>query len=534
MKRFNTTGVCLSSQHYMVDLTERVKEIKAMIDCGDYFCINRGRQYGKTTTLDALKNALAMEYTVFSISFEGIGNTPFTSEERLCAKFLDLLQRQIKYKAVSQASENLIKLLDTYCANTAAGVSMDLLGERISELCMASTKPVVIMIDEVDQASNYESFIKFLGMLRSKYLARMNAPTFQSVILAGIYNVKNLKAKIRHDKEHQYNSPWNIAVDFDISMELSENGIAGMLSDYEQDHHTGMDIQKMARLLFEYTGGYPFLVSRLCQIIDEKPLGHTIIEPSQRWTKEGLLAAEKLLLSETNTLFDDLSKKVDENPELKSLLYAILFGGEPIRYSPYDKAQSLGLMFNFIKNMDGFLAVSNRIFETLLYNAFTYEEEKKDRTFGAAVGKERELFVQDGHLDMQKVLERFSFHYGDTFEKRRVQRGSRLNEDDARISFLMFLIPIINGTGHYYVETGLVDRNRMDVVVDYNGEQFIVELKIWRGAAYHKRGVDQLCGYLDQMHTDKGYLLTFNFNEKKTTGIQIRQVADKTIVEVMV
>ncbi len=135
---------------------------------------------------------------------------------------------------------------------------------------------------------------------------------------------------------------------------------------------------------------------------------------------------------------------------------------------------------------------------------------------------------------MQKVLERFSFHYGDTFEKRRVQRGSRLNEDDARISFLMFLIPIINGTGHYYVETGLVDRSRMDVVVDYNGEQFIVELKIWRGAAYHKRGVDQLCGYLDQMHADKGYLLTFNFNEKKTPGIQIRQVADKTIVEVMV
>ena len=98
----------------------------------------------------------------------------------------------------------------------------------------------------------------------------------------------------------------------------------------------------------------------------------------------------------------------------------------------------------------------------------------------------------------------------------------------------MFLIPIINGTGHYYVETGLVDCNRMDVVVDYNGEQFIVELKIWRGAAYHKRGVDQLCGYLDQMHTDKGYLLTFNFNEKKTPGIQIRQVNGKTIVEVMV
>ena len=65
MKRFNTTGVSFSRQHYIVDLTERVKEIKAMIDCGDYFCINRGHQYGKTITLDALKIAFAMDYTVF-------------------------------------------------------------------------------------------------------------------------------------------------------------------------------------------------------------------------------------------------------------------------------------------------------------------------------------------------------------------------------------------------------------------------------------------------------------------------------------
>ncbi len=99
----------------------------------------------------------------------------------------------------------------------------------------------------------------------------------------------------------------------------------------------------------------------------------------------------------------------------------------------------------------------------------------------------------------------------------------------------MFLIPIINRTGHYYVETGMVDCSRMDVVVDYNSEQFIVELKIWRGATYYERGVEQLCGYLDQMYASKGYLLTFNFNEKKTPGIQIRLVVgNKTIIEVMV
>ena len=42
----------------MVNLESRLAEIKKMIDAGKYFTINRGRQYGKTTTLNALKSDL--------------------------------------------------------------------------------------------------------------------------------------------------------------------------------------------------------------------------------------------------------------------------------------------------------------------------------------------------------------------------------------------------------------------------------------------------------------------------------------------
>jgi len=51
MKRFNITGKCIPEQHYMVDISERIERIRKMVDAGDYLCINRGRQYGKTTTL---------------------------------------------------------------------------------------------------------------------------------------------------------------------------------------------------------------------------------------------------------------------------------------------------------------------------------------------------------------------------------------------------------------------------------------------------------------------------------------------------
>ena len=69
------------------------------------------------------------------------------------------------------------------------------------------------------------------------------------------------------------NSPWNIAADFDVVMSFSCQEIGGMLAEYEQDWHTGMDAAEMAGLLDDYTSGYPYLVSRLCKLIDEKVAG---------------------------------------------------------------------------------------------------------------------------------------------------------------------------------------------------------------------------------------------------------------------
>ena len=135
-------------------------------------------------------------------------------------------------------------------------------------------KPLVLIIDEVDQGGNYEIFLNFLGLLRSKYLVRTEIPTFQSVILAGVYDIKNLKLKIREELEHQYNSPWNIAADFNVDMSFSPQDIGGMLADYERDARTGMDIQMISGLIYDYTSGYPYLVSRICKLTDEIGRAH--------------------------------------------------------------------------------------------------------------------------------------------------------------------------------------------------------------------------------------------------------------------
>ena len=72
------------------------------------------------------------------------------------------------------------------------------------------------------------------------------------------------------------------------------------------------------------------------------------------------------------------------------------------------------------------------------------------------------------------------------------------------------------------------------MIVDYLGEQFIVELKIWYGNEYNERGGKQLADYLEYYHKDKGYMISFNFNRNKKTGIQEIIVGTKTIVEAVV
>ncbi|KHD07140.1 hypothetical protein PN36_12185 [Candidatus Thiomargarita nelsonii] len=57
-KEFNDTGLCIFNRHYMVDNSEKLKQIIGFVEKGKYFTINRPRQFGKTTTLFLLAKQL--------------------------------------------------------------------------------------------------------------------------------------------------------------------------------------------------------------------------------------------------------------------------------------------------------------------------------------------------------------------------------------------------------------------------------------------------------------------------------------------
>ena len=232
MKEFNTTGICNPDKHYMVDISQRVKDIKALVDAGKYFCINRARQYGKTTTLAALKKALTGSYNVIYIDFQGIGQSGFETEE----KYVQELSRLIwnRRRTDKGLSAELLDKLNEWKNAKKPVVRLGELFDLLADWCEQCESGIILIIDEVDSAANHQVFLDFLAQLREGYLSRERdgITTFQSVILAGVTDVRYLKGKLRPEDEHKINSPWNIASDFDLDMSLPEPGIKGMLDEY--------------------------------------------------------------------------------------------------------------------------------------------------------------------------------------------------------------------------------------------------------------------------------------------------------------
>ena len=496
MKEFNITGTCIPEKHYMVDTSKKIDDIiMKLIEKEKYFTINRPRQYGKTTTMYFLDKKLKGDYLLIRLSFEGLGDEAFENAENLSKTFIKLLKRELKL----QRKKEIINFIEEYKDVN----NLEELDEFITDFILEVDEKVILMIDEVDKSSNNQLFLHFIGMLRDKYLKRNEGRdyTFHSVILAGVHDVKNMKLKLRRDEERIYNSPWNIAMDFDIDMSFSVEEIKTMLVDYENDKKLGMDIDKIAEKLREFTSGYPFLVSKLCKTIDEK------LESD--FTEDGIERAIKLLLDEKNTLFDDVIKNIENNRELKSVVERIILEGKRVNYNRY--ADDIGTVYGILKkSKNGKLKIDNKIFELLIYD---YLIALRDRRKGVELTyKYRTKFIDDnGVLNMNLVLEKFQ----DLMKTEYRSKDEKFIEREGRLIFLAFVKPIINGVGFYFVEPETREDNRMDIVITYNKVKYIIELKIWHGAEKREEAREQLANYLDSQHEERGYLVQYSFNKNK-------------------
>ena len=503
-KIFNTTGVCIPDKHYMVNIDDKLKSIIKLVQRENYFVINRPRQYGKTTTLHTLEEILKTRYKVISLDFEGLGSV-FESEEKFCDYFINSINSSIKLELpVVSTFIDLINLIKKITTNMS----------------------IILIIDEVDKASNNKLFLDFLGMLRSLYLARSkgNGTTFKSVILAGVYDIKNLKIKFRDNTDIRYNSPWNIAVKFDIDMSFNEFEIRTMLNDYSKENNLILDIEVLSKEIFKFTNGYPFLVSRICQVIDED-----ILKPNKKpWTIYEIQKAVKIIINEKNMLFDDLIKNMENNKDLYECGYNVLILNINQAFNINNPVIELGHMLGYLTaDKDNNVVVSNQILKEVIYN---YMISKTNVTNMSAYNFKDNFTTIDNGLNMEKILLKFQQFMKENYST----RDTEFLERHGVLLFLSFIKPIINGVGFDYKEVQISEERRIDIVIQYNHNKYVIETKIWHGDIAHQRGLKQLENYLDIQGLDKGYLLIFNFNKNKEYINEKYSIEEKEIFEVIV
>jgi len=403
------------------------------------------------------------------------------------------------------------------------------LSDHITDMC--EDKKLVLMIDEVDKASNNIIFLNFLGKLREKYLARNAGKdfTFHSVVLAGVYDIKNIKLRLIQEGLHIptsdetaiNNSPWNIASDFKVEMSFSAREIETMLVLYEKDHQTGMNITEIAEEIYSYTSGYPVLVSGICKYIDE--------ELDKKWNVDSVRRAVKLILKEDRPLFQSLIKNLESNKDLSHLIYDTLMLGRKWSFTFANPTVGLGVRYGYFKEFEGKIRISNKIFELWIINYLVNRDQLLRLKTFVPESLQSDI-VQNGVFNMQVCLEKFAKYYHQHYS----EKDTEFLERESRFLLLFFLNPILNGRGFAHTESAFTDDKRMDVVVNFLDQQFIIELKIWHGEQYQQKAHKQLLGYMDKMSLNEGYLLTFDFRQRKKQRQEWIEVQGRKIFSITV
>lgn len=506
-KKFTIIGWCNPAKHFMADVSNKFRQVMEMVENGEYFTINRPHQYGKTTMLWLLTERLSAsrDWLVFSVSFEGLDNKIFSAAKIFSATFLEMLQLQM----IEADKKDLADFLKEEVKKVE---SLPDLSRSITALAHRANRKMVLLIDEVDSSSNQELFLKFLGVLRHKYLRRdlKTERTFHSVILAGVHDVKTLKLKIEPENASApYNSPWNIATDFEVAMDLKTKEIIPMLEEYSQIRGVRLDARQCAEKLVYYTSGYPFLVSALCKILDEKILP---VKKELSWTEEDLdLAARRLITSKrSNTNFDHLIKNLENYPELYQLVFEILVDKQHYDFNIQNPIINLGALYGiFDYEYGNGLKIHNRIYAELIFNYMISKVKMQVNMAGYEI--KDDYLLPENQLNLPKVLDRFQQFM---FEQES-ERNRPFLEKNAKLLFLGFLQPILNSRGYAFKEAQISNEKRIDVVATYFQHKYIIELKIWRGQTAHEKGLQQLADYLDRQLLNEGYLLIFDFRSQK-------------------
>jgi energy-coupling factor transporter ATP-binding protein EcfA2 len=492
MRKFNITGSIIPEEHYYVDRRPQIEKLTALVEEKTYFVINRPRQFGKTTLLNFLARSLqaAGKHAPALISFQSLAQRVDINEAEFYAEVAKLIHEELNFAhAISIPTPNEIGRRSEFF-------------DWLREICQ--NRKLVLLIDEIDAVPE-TVVIGFLANLREMYLQRSRRPSSpapHAVALAGVHDIKNLKARYRDETQTiGSGSPFNIAIDYALPPFSLEN-IRQYYLQHTQETGQEFDERVFARV-HHVTSGHPWLVSVLAKTLVEE----LAPERRQRITIEHTEAAIQKLIASRNTNFESLfnnAKKPNLFPIVRNLLI-----GRRYRFNIQDDDIDLGVRYGIFAEKDRQLSLANLIYAQALYQHFERELKK---TVVEELVEGHEFQDEAGRLDFRRVMKKFQ-----AFMKAKgaaLVKHPSFKEVTAQLLFLSYLDLLVNGKGWTFkeVESG---EGRIDVMCCYGQQKEIVELKLWYGERKYEEGLEQLAKYLESESLDHGWFIVFDRRKSK-------------------
>ena len=496
-KHFNTAGPCKPDIHYMLSSTERMPQIKSMIDQQNYFVIHAPRQVGKTTAMltHAQELTASGEYTALMVSVEvgsAFPDQPEIAEKAILTAWLDAadfwLPDELKLPAQIASIQRIGSFLKTWVEH--------------------SPHPVVLFIDEIDSLQN-QTLISVLRQLRDGFPRRPKGFP-QSVGLVGMRDVRDYKYAAGGSDRLNTSSPFNIKVQSFTLRNFNQDEVRRLYAQHTEA--TGQIFTEEAvNLAFHLTQGQPWLVNAIAKEITE----YIANDPAIPITVELINQAKEILIKRQDTHLDSLAERLRED-RVREIIQPILSGSE-LTDVPQDDIRYV-LDLGLCTNQHG-LQIANPIYQEVLPRVLAY-------TTSASIGYIQPIWLSDtGKFLPEKLLEAFLDFWRQHGEP--LFKSTPYPEIAPHLVLMAFLHRVVNGGGTLEREYA-IGSGRMDICLRYGEIILGMELKVWREGRPDplSEGLKQLDKYLSGLNLDTGWLVIFDRRPN------LPQLSDRTTTEI--
>ncbi|MBX9831241.1 AAA-like domain-containing protein [Candidatus Babeliales bacterium] len=512
MKFFNTVGVTDPARHYFLPRRLDWEQLVGFIEKQYYFVLHAPRQSGKTTAIIEFVKYLNKEgkYAALYLSTES-ARIAVNDVNRALRAIIVQLKNQIPLFLDNQeyAIEYLENLLKQEIQESSIYDFLRFWSEK-------STKPLTIFFDEFDVLAG-DSLITLLTQLRTGYT---NRPQYfpQSICLIGVRDLRDYKVKTTQEEELRVlYSPFNIKAESLLLPNFSQEDVKTLYLQHTAE--TGQQFTDEAlAYAFQQTQGQPWLVNALAY----QACFRDVQDRTQTITKEVIERAQEALIARRDTHLDALVDRLKE-PRVRKIMDVIVSSSGQLEVFNQDDVQyvrDLGL----IRQKD--YVIANPIYQEIIPRTLLTGTQQ-------GIIQESSWYQNpDGSLNMKKLLQAFTQFFRENSEVW-LERFD-YKESGPHLLLMAFLQRVINGGGRIHREYAL-GRKRVDLLVSWQKQRVVIELKILRGKDTLPDGLRQTAEYMDKSRTTEGHLVIFDRSPEKTWDEKIyhqKEFVDQRSIDV--